>query len=70
MRLILEDEKTEAAVKLYLFGCEDSVDLMAVDSSGKRKCLITFRNRGKVYTHHNAEIGDFKFDKGGRLIIE
>tara|TARA_S200002703_G_scaffold33932_2_gene29365 strand:- start:444 stop:653 length:210 start_codon:yes stop_codon:yes gene_type:complete len=69
MKLIIDDEQEDKVVKLSLVHFGDAIDLCA-EHDGSRKRLITFYNDGCVSRRVNADIGDFKFDDEGRLVIE
>lgn len=71
MKLTIREEKT-GTVELYLEKTENGVFLCAKTGDGSRapSVLLIFHEDGKVERPEGANIGDFKFDTDGRLIIE
>ena len=71
MKLAIREEKVEVPVRLYLEKTRDGfVILYADDGTSVRKALLTFYGDGRVKRVESANIGDFRFDTDGRLIIE
>lgn len=69
MKLTIEDKKPEKILRLYLEERSDGVSLFAHDGQLYR-VLLYFSNDGTVKRVSNAEIGDFKFDIRGKIIID
>jgi hypothetical protein len=73
MKLTIQDEKEkekESEVRLRLSqsgGC--AIVLQATDEKGTTKTLLMFDKFGIVSALGGANIGEFKFDTKGRLII-
>lgn len=69
MKLTIEDDKTETTVRFWVEKHGELVLLMATDG-GIHKALIKFLGDGRAIRIGSANVGDFNFDKQGRLIIE
>ena len=67
MKLIIKEE--ELSIKLYFEERGNYVVLYAKQGLNK-KALMEFYNNGSVKRSNFANIGDFKFDNEGKLIIE
>lgn len=70
MKLIIEEEKTEVPVLLYLKEHSSYITLCAKKGTNEDKMLLQFYEDGRVKRRSLANIGDFKFDSDGKLIIE
>lgn len=70
MKLILEQEVECTNVHMVLKKTEDGMTLFAKTHEDGTVALLHFSNSGTVMRVPRAQIGDFKVDDRGRLIIE